>query len=418
MLSSELYATVFNALGSGDIHHLVRTFAQLNEGPVFLADAGLNLISIFPEQPIHEKIFDELLRSRKLSDELTVECQKFYLSGTTDTYEPFYVDTDPDGTHNPRLLAEVCLNSKVYGHLVLYRDYREHREEDLEMVTLFAQAALIKLTQDSSAAYTAKEALEILLSHDPPRDSTALARSIEELLGSTTIMLVALIPGRTQDRSFAHYVLNTINEQYRDTIACKPGHHLVILRRLSPDEVDREVLLRRLEKLRSLLGKFELTIACTDPIIGCDHLRDHYELAKSTIKLDTDHEEAAIAHPDLAERSPVVFCSDHLPRQLFQQVVFSGKAGLFIPRILKRIYCDQASGGTLFESLRQYYLHFGDIDEAARKLNVHRNTLIYRLRRVQEIYGIDHKDVSIRQRMYVAFELIGSSGGKDGLWMG
>ena len=67
--------------------------------------------------------------------------------------------------------------------------------------------------------------------------------------------------------------------------------------------------------------------------------------------------------------------------------------------------------------LKLYYLHFGNIDEAARVLHVHRNTLIYRLRRVAELYGIDYKDLTLVRSMYVAFELINSCEGRDGLWM-
>ena len=200
-------------------------------------------------------------------------------------------------------------------------------------------------------------------------------------------------------------------------IACKPGQHLAILRRLSSDEVDRAVLLKRLEKLRALLGKFELTIACSDPITGYDYLRDHYELAKSTIQL-APRQEASTENYHQGEPPDVIVCSDLMPRQLFQQVVVSGKARLFIPHVLKNMYGEQASGGTLFESLRQYYLNFGDIDKAATQLNVHRNTLIYRLRRVQELYGVDHKDTSIMRRMYIAFELIDSCETRNGLWMG
>lgn len=417
-IDAQVYARLFKVLGSQDIHALVRTFSEISGGPVFLADPGLNLISLHPGQPIGEKIFDELHRQRKLSDELTVECQKFYLSGTSDIYDPFYVDTDPDGNYNPRVMAEVHQDAKVFGHLVLYLRGRTFRQEDLALVRLFADAALIKLRQGTSSSYSARAALEALLGAEIPKESSMLMRSIEEKLGSSTVMLVAAIPGRTQDRSFAHFVLDTINEQYRDAVACRPGQHLVILKRFSSQDVERRTLVESLRKLRVLLGKFDLTLACTDPIVGLEHLRDHYEVAKLTIK-GLRHEQDHIPRPhDESSLSRVVFCADSLPGQLFHQVALSGKASLYVPQVLKRMHCEHAADGTLFESLRQYYLNFGNIDAAARILCVHRNTLIYRLHRIRELYGVDYKDPAIMRRMYVAFELIESSGGKDGLWMG
>lgn len=79
--------------------------------------------------------------------------------------------------------------------------------------------------------------------------------------------------------------------------------------------------------------------------------------------------------------------------------------------------CEQKSENGFFESLKQYYLNFGNIDKAAEDVHVHRNTLLYRLKRIQDLYGLDYKDTSIMRKMYTAFELIACSDGREGLWM-
>lgn len=81
------------------------------------------------------------------------------------------------------------------------------------------------------------------------------------------------------------------------------------------------------------------------------------------------------------------------------------------------MYCEQKSENGLFASLEQYYLNFGNIDKAAEDVHVHRNTLLYRLKRIQDLYGLDYKDTSIMRKMYTAFELIACSDGREGLWM-
>lgn len=51
------------------------------------------------------------------------------------------------------------------------------------------------------------------------------------------------------------------------------------------------------------------------------------------------------------------------------------------------------------------YLRFGGaLAEAAGAINIHRNTLLYRLGRVEEITGVDLKDVNQRLNLYVALQ--------------
>lgn len=57
---------------------------------------------------------------------------------------------------------------------------------------------------------------------------------------------------------------------------------------------------------------------------------------------------------------------------------------------------DTRSGGDLVTTLRAYLDHFGDVRAAAASLHIHPNTLRYRIRRVQELTGIDLDDPSTR----------------------
>ncbi|MFW0791425.1 PucR family transcriptional regulator [Gordonia sp. CPCC 205333] len=57
---------------------------------------------------------------------------------------------------------------------------------------------------------------------------------------------------------------------------------------------------------------------------------------------------------------------------------------------------DRETGGSLSASLRAYLDRFGDVRKAAQDLNIHPNTLRYRIRRVGEISGLDLDDSATR----------------------
>jgi len=65
---------------------------------------------------------------------------------------------------------------------------------------------------------------------------------------------------------------------------------------------------------------------------------------------------------------------------------------------------DGRTSGSLVNTLETYLEHGGALAEAAATLNVHRNTLLYRLGRIEEIADIDLKDVKQRLNLYVALK--------------
>ena len=65
-------------------------------------------------------------------------------------------------------------------------------------------------------------------------------------------------------------------------------------------------------------------------------------------------------------------------------------------RVLDLAARDEASGTELTPSLRAYLDHFGDVRAASAALHIHPNTLRYRIRRVQELTGMDLDDPTTR----------------------
>ena len=65
-------------------------------------------------------------------------------------------------------------------------------------------------------------------------------------------------------------------------------------------------------------------------------------------------------------------------------------------RVLDLAQRDEESGSDLTRSLRAYLDHFGDVRAAATALHVHPNTLRYRIRRIQELTGMDLDDPATR----------------------
>jgi purine catabolism regulator len=65
---------------------------------------------------------------------------------------------------------------------------------------------------------------------------------------------------------------------------------------------------------------------------------------------------------------------------------------------------DQQHRGSLVETLDSYYAHHGNISQTAETLFVHRNTLLYRLDRIQELTDHDLNQADTRLALQLALK--------------
>jgi purine catabolism regulator len=66
---------------------------------------------------------------------------------------------------------------------------------------------------------------------------------------------------------------------------------------------------------------------------------------------------------------------------------------------------DQQHRSALVETMNAYFNHHGNISQTAESLFIHRNTLLYRLDRIQELTGQDLEQADMRLAFHLALKL-------------
>jgi purine catabolism regulator len=100
--------------------------------------------------------------------------------------------------------------------------------------------------------------------------------------------------------------------------------------------------------------------------------------------------------------SSVTFFADLGVYRLLFSLAPGGELEAFCQEYLGRLAeYDRKRGGGLMRTLEAWLRH-GTIAQTARALHVHRNTLLYRLERIQDITGLDLEDGETRLNLYVA----------------
>ncbi|MFD5329372.1 PucR family transcriptional regulator [Streptomyces sp. NPDC127092] len=123
-----------------------------------------------------------------------------------------------------------------------------------------------------------------------------------------------------------------------------------------------------------------------------------YKQAEQALSVARRRGRALVEHEELAAGSVLPLLADDAVRA-------------FADGLLRALYEHDATGrGDLVASLRAWLSRHGQWDAAAADLGVHRHTLRYRMRRVEEILGRSLDDPDVRMELWLALKATGDGG--------
>ncbi|WP_327698014.1 PucR family transcriptional regulator [Streptomyces sp. NBC_00459] len=123
-----------------------------------------------------------------------------------------------------------------------------------------------------------------------------------------------------------------------------------------------------------------------------------YKQAEQALSVARRRGRVLVGHEQLAEGSVVPLLADDAVRA-------------FADGLLRPLYAHDATGrGDLVASLRAWLSRHGQWDAAAADLGVHRHTLRYRMRRVEEILGRSLDDPDVRMELWLALKTTAAVG--------
>ena len=108
----------------------------------------------------------------------------------------------------------------------------------------------------------------------------------------------------------------------------------------------------------------------------------------------------------LKREPPIYYYGEMMPYFAAQLLLRRGELRDFCPeevRVIQRY--DEESGSELLRTLEKYLLDVDDPVAAARSLNIHRNTLLYRLGKIRELTGCDLRNGDLRLKIQLYLKL-------------
>ncbi len=303
------------------------------------------------------------------------------------------------------------VEKRVAGYLSLVDNQTELNEFDRLVLTYGADVCAIELAKTRAIATAVEQTrgdwIQMWLSGTPADDDLLTTRA--QQAGYDAVVPYQVAVYRALSRSGTSLPLESLVSLVRDDIARRQlngavGQYvdvIVVLFQLD-NPVQPQRVRQITEEIRTQLAtrtpSGSVAAGLSRPMQGLSALREAYREAKDSLSIAAE----------LGDREATTFYGD---LKLFQFLLSLKDRSL---DQMRRFYeeslaplaeHDERKQGDLIRTLNGFFEANGNLAKAAENLDVHRNTLVYRLERISELTGLDLNDAENRLILHLALKV-------------
>lgn len=303
------------------------------------------------------------------------------------------------------------VEKRVAGYLSLIDNTGELSDFDQLILTYGADVCAIELAKTKAIASAVEQArgdwVQMWLSGTPADDDLLTTRAQQAGFDATSIYMVVVF--RAITKTGASLPLESLISLVRDDLARRQinaavGQYVDVIVLLYPLENPLQTQRARqmIEEVRAQLAARTpsglVAAGISRPANGLVSLRDSYREARDAMSIANE----------LGDQENTTFYGD---LKLYQFLLSIKDRNL---EQLKRFYDeslqplvehDEKKQGDLIRTLNGFFDANGNLAQAATKLDVHRNTLVYRLERISELTGLNLDDADNRLILHLALKV-------------
>ena len=392
---SDLYPLFLSYSEKPGFAPIIRGAGQLCRAPVIFTDANYQLIAQYPDNPIGDVVFDTFLNEHTLPIELITLFQKAYLNETGKHYAPFYQEDGIVGEW-PRIFAEVFTENQTLGHIALFVKKKDFTPWHLEAVQVLCDVLKTKIILTKDPDMEQSTFLKILLSDSASLGTKEKAiAALKKQMTNPGMLLVFPIAPKKAERAFANMALDYCKRHFPESISVLHEKNFVILLPNTMN-VSFSVLKEYAGKIAAFFNHFPIKGGAVYPVCDYLNLNHFYHQAYLTALLNEGD-----------GNGELLFVNDAALEPLYRFIARLPEGSAFIhPSLTEIKEYDRQNGTDYFATLQAYCENLCRKNDTAHSLHIHRNTLLYRLQKINELFEIDTSDNQTLEQLFISFKLL------------
>ena len=388
MDQNQVAISLLNVLSVGGFHEILDVLYEALGLPIVLSGAEYHVIKQVPEHEIGDYVFDLLLKDQRPNQKsMEIFRDSNIIKRANQRGVPFYTD---EGYFKdiPRVITNVSVHNEVVGYMVIALTEDVSIEWVKDIAKLGAQALALHFEKSGMIAKRTKSQrvlyLEKLLS------GTLLQSELKDVEGSLSFdapyFLFVIHPKDASNDVF--YIQTTIRSVYPSLIPIILDQSIYYVvdkaMMLTPPLITQDRLVTFLTSLDAYVGVSE----------SFDDLMDF-----SAFKKQADLALALSKQKDI----PTVYYREHVFELMIQSIEKEFGSSFIHPALGVLKAYDTENDTYLYETLKVYSLSYMNAKVASDRLHIHRNTLTYRLSRIEDVSLLNLDDSHEMLLVYLSY---------------
>ena len=216
--------------------------------------------------------------------------------------------------------------------------------------------------------------------------------------------VVSLIHSDVRQKTSEHFFLETLRNSMINARIFSYEENIVVLYEISPSVLKtyRDTMLSVMSRIMREFPNNIFQIACSRPFSEMVLFSSAYLQAKNALYLAARSEDS---HSSGNEN--ICFYEDYWVQDLFYQNIEKNKSFFYCEPCISDLYFRNTEKGWQQLAILREYLYSGrNYTNAAEKLGMHRNNVIYHIQKLEEQYAIDLSDTQTYLRMLLSLETL------------
>lgn len=384
---------LFSALKKGGIDSILEDLYKILELPIVVSDSDYAVLGSMPQHEIGDYVFDQLIqagRPDRKSMEIFSETKMMYQADQSDT--ALYME---DGYFKtiPRVYINIKIKDRIVGYIVVAMT----QPKDITWVksVLTIASDIFSLEFERSGITFDKDKSQRASFYEKLIKGTLMQSEIESWLTQMNTYVQApfsVLSMKPKDASHdLFYLTTTFKSQYPELVSVVEADVIYYL-------IDKKMFLQNPNLIRELFFEY---LKAMPAYVG---VSESFDSLMSIQKYKTQSYQAL--DYGMHQNKAITEFRD----SLFEIMIFNlnntfGESFVHPLLNLLKAY-DVENNSYLFETLRVYALSFMNINDTAKLLHIHRNTLQYRLGKIAEIGFVDLDDLEFMLLIYLSYRVL------------
>ena len=395
------YRRMFLALEKGGFYSIAEAGFELLKMPIIIVNAELKKLAQFPDKIIGDPIWDKYFHEHEMTPQMTWQLLEDSIIQESERCElPVWFDR---GLMEdiPRLVGNIKVDGVVEGYIGVLFPNSEYSDMHVKLTKLICQTVAIEMQKDFHRR-SSRNALIIAFISDLFLGKIKKKKEFDRWTGSLKLTLASrfcvVVTAGDRELTTLHYVKNIVDEIEPTMYAAVIENKLYVLVTKLKDKITpREFLSTRVKQIDYLLSMYKLESGVSDIFEDLSYIDLYRYQAEQALNI------GRISRPN----DNIFLYSDIVLENIMSSIRDNIDSQNYIhPAIdILRAY-DQKNGTEYLNTLKVYITSMCRPHITIETLHIHRNTLLYRLKKIEELTGTSLEDERFCALLLCNFYLI------------